>query len=126
MASATYIAVGGTLFKSLHSTQARYYVYIHFFTRYPRPKSRMWFLLSLFDPQAYANFFTVIILTFLLLKIFAYLGLKLGLNNASEDVFLFPARLKLVDVGHSPRLCAPGFSFKFFFICFCLFGGILL
>ena len=64
----------------------------HIFTRYPLPTTRMWNLLSIFDPPAYTCFFSSLALTVLIMKLYTYLGSKIGLDNASEEFILIPLR----------------------------------
>ena len=69
----------------------------YFWTRFPLPTTRMWNLLSIFDPPAYACFFSSLILTVVFMKVFAVLGTKMGLDSESEELILIPTRLKFYN-----------------------------
>ena len=117
----------------------------HFFSRYPLATTRMWNLLSIFDPPAYANFFISLTLTVVLLKVYTYFGTKLGMDTVTEEFILVPTRytdnmylsmycttnqtlcrFEIVDVGNTQHLFSIGISFKLLHIWHCLFGGVLL
>ena len=76
----------------LHCNHGQMYIPMHWFTRYPLPTTRMWNLLSIFDPPAYTCFFTSLALTVILLKAYSYLGTKMGLTTISEEIILVPFR----------------------------------
>ena len=65
-----------------------YYIW----TRYPLPTTRMWNLLVVFDPPAYAAFFTSLTLTAALMKLFTLVGSRLGLGTVSQEIILLPLR----------------------------------
>ena len=69
-----------------------YYNPKYFWTRHPRPTTRMWLLLSVLDPPAYACFFTSLTLTVVFMKLYTYFGKRMGLSCASEELTLIPFR----------------------------------
>ena len=76
--------------KFAHCSQATTFHPRYIWTRYPLPTTRMWNLFSVFDPPAYACFFTVLSLTAAITKLYTALGAQLGLGTATEELILIP------------------------------------
>ena len=67
------------------------YHYNYIWTRYPLPTTRMWNLLSIFDPPAYTCFFTSLTLTVILMKFYTHILKKFGsYQTYSEWLILVP------------------------------------
>ena len=76
--------------KIVHCLPPTQFGYNYLWTRYPLATTRMWNLLSIFDPPAYTCFFTSLVLTVVFMKIYSYLGSRLGLDQVTEDFILIP------------------------------------
>ena len=128
--------------KVVHCPPPTQFGYNYLWTRYPPATTRMWNLLSIFDPPAYTCFFTSLVLTVVLLKIYSFLGSRLGLDQVTEEFILIPIgynnlsnknlwlyiiyRFKVNEVVKAPNLFSPGFSIQLLKTWHCIFGGILL
>ena len=73
-----------------HCAQPKGFQPRYIWTRYPLPTTRMWNLLVVFDPPAYAAFFTSLTLTAAVMQLYTALGSRLGLDSASEELILLP------------------------------------
>ena len=73
-----------------HCAQPTGFLPRYIWTRYPLPTTRMWNLLVVFDPPAYAAFFTSLSLTAAVMQLYTALGSRLGLDSASEELILLP------------------------------------
>ena len=130
--------------KFFHCPPPTGYHYNYIWTRYPLPTTRMWNLLSIFDPPAYTCFFTSLTLTVILMKFYTHLLKKFGsYQTYSEWMILVPTeyfenilyslRLKYSfsleiseQVNRKTSFISRGFSIKLLFTWHCFFGGILL
>ena len=66
----------------------------YFWTRYPLEKSKIFNILNLFSPESWIGTFLSITAMVISLKIATYIGVKLGLDTATEEIILFPLRCK--------------------------------
>ena len=64
----------------------------YWWTRYPQETTKYWNLINLFQPEAWMWTFLTLILITVTLKFASFLGSKIGLNIASEEVALIPFR----------------------------------
>ena len=77
--------------KFFHCPPPTGYHYNYIWTRYPLPTTRMWNLLSIFDPPAYTCFFTSLTLTVILMKFYTHILKKFGsYQTYSEWLILVP------------------------------------
>ena len=90
--AAGWKCVESTLIGIINCASAYSYAPYQIFTRHPLPTTRMWNLLSIFDPPAYTCFFTSLALTVLFMKFYSYLGKSMGLETVTEEIILVPAR----------------------------------
>ena len=89
---------GGQLIDIVHCPHPTMYAPEYFWTRYPLPATRMWFLFSIFDIPGFICFFTSLTLTVVIMKFYTYLGSKMGLESVTEEFILIPIRLKLIII----------------------------
>ena len=64
----------------------------YFWTRYPLEKSKIFNILNLFSPESWIGTFLSITSIVISLKIATYIGVKLGLDTATEEIILVPLR----------------------------------
>ena len=90
------VAFGGNfcdhkIIKEVHCQVPTRYNVMYLWTRHPLRTTRMWNLLSIFDPPAYTCFFSSLLMTVVLLKLYTFLGRKLGLLESSySELVLIP------------------------------------
>lgn len=68
----------------------------YYWTRYPIERSKIFNLVNLFSPESWIGTFVSITLMVISLKIATYIGVKLGLDTATEEIILFPLRFKFM------------------------------
>ncbi len=72
------------------------------YTQYPMEASKFWNLLNLFTPESWFWIIGTIFIVVFSLKFSAYIGKKMGIRIASEEICLVPFRsvIVILPLGH--------------------------
>ena len=68
------------------------YGHMHFFSRYPLEKTKIWNLTNLLTINSWIAYLVTIITVLISLKVSCHVGQKLGLGTVTEEIALVPFR----------------------------------
>jgi len=85
----------------------------------------MWNLAKLFTPTSWMWSFISIGLAVMSLKLATFIGTKLGLSTFTEEITLFPYRIRILSPFATDSIFPRGFSHNSMFMVWAVFGGFL-